>query len=364
MAEGADGVYKITQSSKNSNNKIKGALRFLLTRLAPNELALLKGKADLTGTDPTELLLGMIQSGTSSVESTQIAYDKTATNGANTDASGNKKTTPYDEAMMLTTGDGLQQTTFELNPGTQYSMQAIGQRLPSIAGAQGDGPLTKVIEHSKISGILNNQAVHVGNQLINPAQLGQLYYDGTGLATAELPYTVDGNGQPLPNFALIDTFTRAKKVQEAQERKFGRKLAPNEINAIFKAHKLDDYYGPDQKLNARSFMRFATMNVMGDDQVLEDPDDNDYLKLQKENKYITSRVNALLGSKQVPFKSGDLYKGMAYVPIYDSPSGARVSSGNYSHVQDYGAMTELAAEQHYNRSRGKQYNNQINKNSL
>ena len=60
---------------------------------------------------------------------------------------------------------------------------------------------------------------------------------------------------------------------------------------------------------------------------------------------------------------GDLYRTIAYVPIYDSPSLAGAASGNFSWIKDEGAMMEIAKEQQLRNAR-QAYNNNITKSQL
>lgn len=60
-------MYKITESNTNQSKKARVALTYLLSTMPNNAKALLRGKAALSGLDPTkgayELLAGMISSG-------------------------------------------------------------------------------------------------------------------------------------------------------------------------------------------------------------------------------------------------------------------------------------------------------------
>lgn len=83
LAAGQDGVYKITESNTDQSKKARVALTYLLSTMPNNAKALLRGKAALSGLDPTkgayELLAGMISSGIDSDYSIKVDYDKNAT---------------------------------------------------------------------------------------------------------------------------------------------------------------------------------------------------------------------------------------------------------------------------------------------
>lgn len=366
LEEGADGVYKITSKTISQDTQAQYALNYILATLPSNQKVLLQDYARRAGMDlktgPLQIITNMIQSGLKSTEELGLQYDKQATNGSDTDANGNKKTRKYDIPMMLVTGDGLQKEKARISFGTNHAIDVDAQRLPFIPGSDGKpiGPSSLMTAMGgQLGGIVNKDAIHVGNQRIDITKLGQLYYDGSGVATMELPYRLDDNGQPVPDFEVIGAYKSAMD----EIKKEGKNITKAQINQIFQEKGLDKYYNMDGSLNRDSFMRFAGISVIGDDETFEDPDDNSDFFMPIEDDRLTAQISAILGTASNPMEMGDLYRTVAYVPIYDSPSLAGAASGNFSWVVDDGAMMELAREQQINRAR-QNYNNSITKSAL
>lgn len=366
LEEGADGVYKINSKTVSQDAQAQYALKYILSTLPANQKVLLQDYARRAGLDlktgPLQIITDMIQSGISSTEELGVQFDKQATNGANTDEKGNAKTRKFDIPMMLVTGDGLQKEKSRISFGTNYAMDVEAQKLPFIPGSDGKpiGPSSLMNALSgQLGSVVNKDAVHVGKQRVDITKLGQMYYDGSGVSTMELPYKLDDNGQPVPDFDVIGAYKSAMD----EIKKEGQNITKAQINQIFQEKSLDRYYNMDGSLNRGSFMRFAGISVIGDDTTFEDPDDNLDFFMPIEDDRLTAQISAILGTKSNPMDMGDLYRAVAYVPIYDSPSLAGAASGNFSWVKDDGAMMELAREQQINRAR-QNYNNSITKSAL
>lgn len=366
LEEGADGVYKINSKTILQDVQAQYALKYILATLPTNQKVLLQDYARKAGLDlktgPLQIITNMIQSGISSTEELNIQFDKQATNGADTDESGNKKTRKYDIPMMLITGDGLQKEKSRISLGSNYAIDVESQRLPFIPNSDGKpiGPSSLMNAlNGQLGNIVNKDAVHIGEQRIDITKLGQIYYDGSGVSTMELPYILDDNGQPMPNFDLIASYKSAMD----EIKKLGNNVTKTQVNQIFHEKGLDSYYNEDGTLNRNNFMRFAGISVIGDDSTFEDPDDNLDFFTPIEDDRLTSQISSILGTKSNPMDMGDLYRAVAYIPIYESPSLAGAASNNFSWIEDNGAMMELAREQQIKRAR-QNYNNSITKSEL
>lgn len=102
-------MYKITESNTDQSKKARVALTYLLSTMPNNAKALLRGKAALSGLDPTkgayELLAGMISSGIDSDYSIKVDYDKNATEGASESGSKSNKTMQIKPIMSYYMGE-------------------------------------------------------------------------------------------------------------------------------------------------------------------------------------------------------------------------------------------------------------------
>lgn len=269
LAAGEDGVYKITEKNTDQSKKARVALTYLLSTMPNNAKALLRGKAALSGLDPTkgayELLAGMISSGIDNTSEIGIDFDKAATTGANTDSNGNKKTLSMKPIMSYYAGENGVESTYIVNPGQGYQMHTdaviYGMPLDQKGDVVPQGSLQSLL-NSGIGGIVDTTSISLGNQRVDSSNLGQVLYDGTQLARAILPYTYDANGKIVPDFELMPEFIEAQK--EIKER--GNNITAVELSQILNTHNLGDYMyqNKDGELiwNPSKFRPFLMTNVI------------------------------------------------------------------------------------------------------
>lgn len=269
LAAGQDGVYKITESNTDQSKKAKVALTYLLSTMPNNAKALLRGKAALSGLDPTkgayELLAGMISSGIDSDYSIKVDYDKNATEGASESGSKSNKTMQIKPIMSYYMGENGVESTYIVNPGQGYQMHTdaviYGMPLDQKGDVVPQGSLQSLL-NSGIGGIVDTTSISLGNQRVDSSSLGQVLYDGTQLARAILPYTYDANGKIVPDFELMPEFIEAQK--EIKER--GNNITAVELSQILNTHNLGDYMyqNKDGELiwNPSKFRPFLMTNVI------------------------------------------------------------------------------------------------------
>lgn len=268
IAAGEDGVYKITEGSTDQSNKAKVALTYLLSTMPNNAKALLRGKAALAGLDPNkgafEMLAGMISSGLDSDYDIKVSYDKQATNGANTDEKGNKKTMEVKPIVSYYMGENGDPGKYVLNPGQGHQMETDAVMYSTPMGQNGqlvpEGAFSGLLD-SGIGGIVDKNSIFLGNQKLDSSKFGQVLYDGTQLARAILPYTYDQNGSISPDFDLLPRFVEAEKEIEA----LGETANVADVRKVLATHDLDDYMIQDNMgnlvWNPQKFRPFLMTNV-------------------------------------------------------------------------------------------------------
>jgi len=76
-------------------------------------------------------------------------------------------------------------------------------------------------------------------------------------------------------------------------------------------------------------MRFLGISLVADESVFSDPDDYPEWFTKVDDDYFRNKMSVELGAdKKNPLKiDGDLFRGIVFVPIFDSFSNARVASG-------------------------------------
>lgn len=360
LAAGQDGVYKITESNTNQSKKARVALTYLLSTMPNNARALLRGKAALSGLDPTkgayELLAGMISSGIDSDYSIKVDYDKNATEGASESGSKSNKTMQIKPIMSYYMGENGVESTYIVNPGQGYQMHTdaviYGMPLDQKGDVVPQGSLQSLL-NSGIGGIVDTTSISLGNQRVDSSNLGQVLYDGTQLARAILPYTYDANGKIVPDFELMPEFIEAQK--EIKER--GNNITAVELSQILNTHNLGDYMyqNKDGELiwNPSKFRPFLMTNVIaggsdswigGKSGVIDvDKAGEGYMtNIRSMPEVDPDNIKNLFKGKLGIIPESELFRTVAYMPILESAGLAlNVAGENPTAPADWGDMTIL-----------------------
>lgn len=360
LAAGQDGVYKITESNTDQSKKARVALTYLLSTMPNNAKALLRGKAALSGLDPTkgayELLAGMISSGIDSDYSIKVDYDKNATEGASESGSKSNKTMQIKPIMSYYMGENGVESTYIVNPGQGYQMHTdaviYGMPLDQKGDVVPQGSLQSLL-NSGIGGIVDTTSISLGNQRVDSSNLGQVLYDGTQLARAILPYTYDANGKIVPDFELMPEFIEAQK--EIRER--GNNITAVELSQILNTHNLGDYMcqNKDGELiwNPSKFRPFLMTNVIaggsdswigGKSGVIDvDKAGEGYMtNIRSMSEVDPDNIKNLFKGELGITPESELFRTVAYMPILESAGLAlNVAGENPTVPADWGDMTIL-----------------------
>lgn len=349
LAEGQDGVYKIGQSKKDQDFKAKLALKWILSEMPAKYRALLKGKAGLLGMDPEEgaiqLVSNMVQAGTTSSISTDISYDKAATEGTS-GSKDSKKQMEISPIIAYQTGKLGSPFQMQINPGQSYSMVVdalqYGQPLDQSGKPIENGSLEQVLKSTGFGTFTNiGNGVYIGNQKIDPMNYSQVYVDTGQMARAWLPSVTEADGTVHPDYDLLDEYSQVQK----DIRALGPRATVAQVEEIIYNSPLSEYLDHVKDdgtpiWNQSKFKPFLMLNTMasgdshwfggGHDGVI-DPDtlgswgtklssikgvDADMQK---------NKIQNTLGMKM----EGDVYSTIAYIPISDSTTRAMMASGEY-----------------------------------
>ena len=360
LAAGQDGVYKITESNTDQSKKAMVALSYLLSTMPNNAKALLRGKAALSGLDPTkgayELLAGMISSGIDSDYSIKVDYDKNATEGASESGSKSSKTMQIKPIMSYYMGENGDAGKYILNPGQGYRMEADAVFWSTPMGQDGNlvakGSLESLLM-SGIGGIVDNNSIHLGNQKVDSSKFGQVLYDGTQLARAILPYTYDQNGSITPDFELMPKFVEAQKQIEA----LGATASVADVRKILTANDLDDYITQDANGNLTwgksKFRPFLMTNVYASG---EDPwfsKKKGAIDVDRAGEGYMTNIRSIPGTDPDDIENlfkgvlgmkpyDNIYKTVAYMPLRENAGLAlNVAGENPTLPADWGDMRIL-----------------------
>lgn len=353
LEEGADGVYKITTKNISQDAQAKYALNYILATLSTNQKVLLQDYARRAGLDgktgPLQIIQNMMQSGISSTQDIKIDYDKQATNGANTDKDGNKVKMEIKPLMSYQMGEGGSEGILQLNPGKTSAMLTDAVSYGQPLGADGNP-----IEAGSFENFLNrgmgsitdaSKGMYIGNQKVDPTRYGEVYYDGKQLSRAWLPYAIDENGTMHPNFDLLESYSKATK----EIKELGPNASNMAVERILADNGLSEYLteGDNGELywNKQLMRPFLMTNVMasgdsnwfgdGYEGVINPDTTRDFVtNIKSIQGADPSKVKQLmkekLSTKYTAYKpEGDIYTGVAFLPLTDSSVQSMMASKEY-----------------------------------
>ena len=336
-----DGVYKVGTKQVGQSDKARYALEYLYATSPENAKALLKTKAIAAGMDAKtgayNLIATLVQSGLTDEISTTIDYDKTATNGANTDAQGNKKTYELGPLTMYQTGKGGQNSLFVLNPGSPYAIKSIGKVYFQPLGNDGNpiqaGTLENMLNKG-IGSIGDTDSIYVGNQKIDRVNADKVYFDGSNFGRVELPYVYDANGNIKPNFDILDNYSRAMQAIHA----LGNNATASNVEEIFREFELDNYLTTDEYgnlvFNPQYIRPFYTTNVLvsNEDDIIDDSSDvlaqnwfTNIKNMYKNYDAVKDKMEQAFAKEGVSYSPDDVYAATAYIPVTESTAAAMIA---------------------------------------
>lgn len=363
--DNADGVYKVVSKTTGQSDKARYALEYLYKTLPENAKTLLKARAVASGMDAKtgayKLITTLIRSGLDDEVSTSISFDKAATNGANTDSEGNKKTSKVGPMTMYQTGKGGQRTVITLNPGMQYKLEmdgiSYGQPMDQNGKLIPAGSLTSLIDGG-IGAIAMTDDIYVGNQKMSRVNLDKVYQTASNLTRTYLPYTIDQNGNVRPFFELFKRISDIKKTIRENPQ-----LTAAMQEQLFEDAGLSDYIIQHESgklvFNPEKMMPFLLTNVfVSDADDIINPKAEDAMDWMTHTDLIPEVSEEILRDKMATALGGydpdDIYATLAYIPLRDDTSLAMAVDGNLLMNQTYadvdylqGMKNKQEIESHY-----------------
>lgn len=273
-----DGVFDVKTIIKKSSNsdQLKAVLDEAMQSLSPSSIQLLKAKAAVKGVPPDKLdsavqqyvalmLAGKLSSTTESTIDTQYAKDLTADIGAGAGKGVGQGTVNkgYFETLI---GLNAPVGQIEINTGSNTSYKAPA----SIAGSyrqqgKATGPMM-VSDMTDLLSLVNQEDITVGDAHVDKSKLGSIMYQGSSLANARLPITIDDKGKEVPDYKL------ASRIEQAQNEIKRLKFKDvNTIKSIYLSHGIatNDKGQPQYK-----YGQFILFDVLADENALDNKKDN------------------------------------------------------------------------------------------
>lgn len=337
IGQGEDGVYKITSKTVSQNKQAKAFLSHLSKSLSKQEKAVLMNRASENGTTIDSIIIDLLQGRLQDETDIKVDFDKTATNGANTDENGNKTDNinkiPSTAASRFFMGAGQKSIQIFRQSDGNTIYQAYGNQ-SFVPDANGN-PMGKQLTLSDLSisglqGGIDLSQVSFGGIPLSRMDGEKVMIDGDKIVAIELPYT-EVNGRIVPEIDKMNAISQILKESEnlISQGNF------EEVNQKFRQIGLQDYFLNDGTINNKFYKRFAVLNAYTDESVIDNgteqygivgeySDASDYeignvVSFLKERnkkvglKYNPSKPNVI--GISLPFTSENIVKSMIFIPI-------------------------------------------------
>lgn len=344
MMQAQKGIVAVKQYNKDQVAQAQYALSYIMDHMPQNSnmAAALKLQAKLAGKTPQELVSELIMSQMNSETRQDVSITKTGSN------SDKDKAITMNAGMMYQTGQGGIKNYLSIVPGringrntVSTRMQVQGLTYPQLLGANNqvikDGSLEQVLNDGV--GVYTNTSngVYIGDQYVPEYEFSQVLVNTKNVSRAWMPFTRDEHGVIHPDFALIDEFVivtnKLKNIKDKDE----------QVKYIRGSAFADYFEGFDNNgnivWNSERFMPFMLLNVMADadDQWFGDGKAEDAV-LSESSRYTTNVEELGMSKEQVRRRMrevlgnqyrgvGEVYAGVAYLPMSHSTAMAMVGSG-------------------------------------
>ena len=335
-----DGYYKVSTDQKNSAENVRAALNYIYSMLPNNYKTLLEIHSDGKG---RELIANFL----SSQVSDYVKQDISPLTGKASSSKDNDKESSeglkLDAATALITGKGYQ-TEIELNPGSSYSVKALGRFTEfqkQGGGNMGAGTTMQEATESTLNGTLDWNKATIGGSKIIPTAYSQVILNNGEVAGVDLP--VDPNNPDTPNFEML------KQLEELDKQLKLNNIEDNEqnwqkVNDLCDKLGIPHKYDSSGKLNQLTWKRFAAFQVTTPDTALVDKNVildmvgvandqerelyNGFIqqKTKDKNFELSDTFLGIFGHKD------ELYKGTVFVPVKESIVAAAISGGQHIHM--------------------------------
>ena len=357
VKEGPDNVfYKTKKVTETEKRNALNTAQYLYRMLPNNAKAVLKTRAVVNGMDPDsgELqLIKILLDGTTSQSfetSVDIIKDPNVDYTGDSGSSSKNKTEEYTWLNQIQNMDGSQSKQYNLTPGTAYAMNVISNYMTAIPSVEGEvigkSNLDYVLNKSGLSGIVDRNSVYIGDQHVRVSDLDKIMYLGDGIQYTTLPYVITDNGNTKVDFNLLEQFTSA---DEEIAEKGGDNLSIAMKNSIYEKYGLNDMFRLDesgnQVWNPNKFKKFAmiTTAVTNSNDLLPGIDKSEVLRKAKDSENIKKDMKTMF--KDTGYKVGDIYTGVAFMPITGGQVEARTFSKNTPKIKPAGTYFDELARQ-------------------
>lgn len=338
--DNADGVYKVTQKQSGQSDKAKYALNYLYTTLPESARTLLRAKAAAAGMNPDsgayDLLTMIVQSRLTDDISTEISYDKSASNSASGGSKSGDSLVQQGPLDMFINGKSTDTRTYHLNPGTSVSYFAKDARvfngLPNNDNktlASTFTTLGKALDDTALGSMGKKDSVTFGDELVSDTALDRIVLDTRNVTQVFLPYKTNPEGKIVPDYDTLFAIEELEKLINSSG-----VTTEQEKKQMYDEAGLGDYYNiennPNQAFQKGLLRPFiAVSGLAADNEQFGISDENRAVEeVPKADKkaYINQMYNVF--KKENPkddfdefthwfTPNDDVYKGTVLIPVSD-----------------------------------------------
>lgn len=366
-AEGApDGHYSVTNYTKDQQNQIQAALKYIENMLSPSQKAIL----EVHGGTKQNIALFLASQQNYINEQTISPLTGKAAKNANGNSKEDSEGLKLDAATALISGEGYQ-GAIEFNPGTSYAV-TVNARHSGFQKKSGEnmgsGITMQEATTSTLDKVLDWNKATLGGSRLNPTGYNRIMINNDDVVGVDLPVGSDKN---TPDFTMLQKL----QVLDQELLKRGIEDIPNnwkQINQVCQEIGLPAKYKNDNSLNEYSWNRFAAFQVTADDSVLVDKNailsdilgvvEDDNVREQYEQIIQKDNKNYKLGSGFLGLGKQALYQGTVFVPINSSYVASALSGGQNISMQQ--ATNLELRERGYDQQKIATYKPGININEL
>ena len=356
ISNGPKGYYKYKQEAQNGGGPTVDAVLYLYNSLPNNMKQLLRAKTAAEGQDPNihyaDLLAQILSNHLDS--SIAVDFDSAATS-AGPDGTGNAGQVADTYLRKVSTFANIRSDRVSLVPNTndptnQGKLDVTGYRLGPITDRLTDNidtdkfSLNYLISKAEFIKSGNTDMISIGGRVLSPEEFNKVMINNsTQVIGAVLPYTVDENGNYIPDFAKVEAFNAWNKLIKDNPN-ITEMEAENLANQVGLSGDDVEYDHTSKSFKLRNTMQFYGVSAYINSEVIN-VDDNMkawlYHMPRSEGKQLKDEYdNLLVYRTTTPSKSdkkigslgfmgktkdgnaNSFYQGMLFIPITNPELGS------------------------------------------
>lgn len=258
------GLYKYTESNKNSNGQLEYALNYIYNVLPKNARTILNLHSGGNG----KMMIGSLLASTASTEHSlkwDMLEDVNGTKPGTKESADSQK---FSVAAQFIKGRG-QLESFIFQDGTQDGMQLIASTMPITNNGNPIGITTaKDIFSSDYGTSLDSNNISIAGQIISASTTNHIVQKGFA-HNVDMPLDQEwlAKGKKVPDLDLMRRKLEADKIIE--DNKY---TSIQDKNRVYQSNGLPIKYDDDGTLNTTSWATFAAIDVDAYSGVFPDQD--------------------------------------------------------------------------------------------